>query len=174
MNTYFIMLAKFNKIHNEKLLGYLSKLSEEQLNAPNPLLPGGSISGALASMIFNATFTQRTVQEAGLMFSDHSAPYVKPPEDKSNPPSYKGASFAELSKALNTLSRGYVDTFSTCTAEVLKKGSPVPKYDMMSKGLFMAMYTRGQVLYELSKMGIADMETIFKGPLVDDGSMKLP
>lgn len=164
MKDYLIFLAKVNLEQNTRLLSRTDLLRQDQCTQAFPDLYGGSILGALKCMVENARFSQSNMCPLpSAEFRVHGSPYLAP--DGSENLKEPLETYDEVRTALLTLSRSFVDGLQACREQELLSGQ-VPAYDFLSKGLFLAMSIRGQIIYLLSQQGITDLETQFAGALL--------
>ena len=172
MRAYLEFFARVNLEQNERLLRMLDLLGESVLTESWPFLYGGSILGALRLMAENARFTQSDMCPVpSARFREYSAPYIT--ETGKENRELPLETYDQVRQALLTLSRGYVDGFRAAEEKEIV-GDKFPTYDFLSKGLFMAMNIRGQIVCLLSQMGVSDLEKQFEGPLIPRPELDLP
>lgn len=171
MKDYLEFFAKVNLEQNKRLFQLLDQIDPALLIQTHEGMHGGSILGALKFMAENARFTQSDMCPVpSARFCTFAVPYLTA-EGKVNE-EIRLEDYAGVKAALLTLSQSFVEGFSIGEeAEIL--GDRFPTYDFLSKGLFLAMNIRGQIIYVLAENHLTDLEKQFEGPLIDFPGLKL-
>ncbi len=164
MKDYLEYFAKVNLEQNQRLLQVLDHVALGLLTEQQEAIQGGSILGALKFMVENARFTQSDLCPVpSASFSTFAAPYLTS-KGKVNE-TINLEDYDAVKAALLALSQSFVDGFAISREEEIL-GDRFPTYDFLSKGLFLAMSIRGQIIYALAERQITDLEKQFEGPLI--------
>lgn len=164
MRDYLEFFSKVNLEQNKRLFRILDQVPPALLTQEHKAMQGGSVLGALKFMVENACFTQADLCPVpSAEFHSFAAPYLTV-EGKINE-GIALESYDAVKTALLTLSESFVKGFSICEEKEIL-GDTFPTYDFLSKGLFMAMNVRGQIIYALAENNLTDLEKQFAGPLI--------